>query len=100
MITAQDLNDAGSRRIEAFRPRFLAAPPPDPETGDWAAWTALLADRHSPDDDPKNAMNVVTGSDYGTVCASLVALPVEGRPRMWFAAGRSDEAGFEPVELG
>ena len=100
MITAQDLNDPGSRRIEAFRPQFLEAQTPDPEAGDWSAWTGLLADRRSPDDDPKNAMSIVTNGDYGTVCASLIALPAEGRPRLWFAAGRPDEAAFEPVDLG
>lgn len=100
MITAQDLDDPGSRRIGAFRPRFLGAHPPDPDAGDWSAWAALLADRRSPDEDPKSAMNIVTGGDYGTVCASLIALPIEGPPRMWFAAGRPDEASFEAIDLG
>lgn len=100
MITAQDLNDPGSRRIEAFWPRFREAAAPDPEAGEWSAWTALMADRNSPDDDPRNAMTIVTEGDYGTVCASLVALPAVGPPRLWFAPGRPAECAFEPVDLG
>jgi uncharacterized protein with NRDE domain len=99
MITANDLNDPASPRIAKFRPQFQNAPVPDPEGGDWSGWIRLLAERASADDDPRNAMNIVTDGDYGTVCTSLVALPGEGSPRLWFAAGRPDEAPFEVVEI-
>jgi Transport and Golgi organisation 2 len=98
MITARDLNDFGSARVRTFLPRLRAAETPDPARGNWSAWEALLADRQSPDDDPRNAMTIVTETDYGTVCSSLVALPAEGGARMWFAAGRPGETRFEPVE--
>jgi hypothetical protein len=99
MLTARELNDPASVRISHFLPRFRAAPAPDPERDDWDAWTLLLADRTSPDGDPRNAMTIVTEGDYGTICSSLVALPSLGQPRMKFAAGPPGEAAFEPVAL-
>lgn len=99
MLTAHDLDDESSARIRLHRPRFAAAPVPDPEAGDWTGWIACLASRDSLDDDPRDAMTIVTGGDYGTVCSSLVALPVEGGPKMWFAPGRPDATPFEPVVL-
>ena len=99
MITARELNDPASPRIALYRSRFESAPPPDPERGDWQAWALLLADRSTPDGDPRNAMTIVTGGDYGTVCSSLVALPASGRPIMEFAAGLPGEATFERVAL-
>lgn len=99
MITARDLNDPGSPRLRHYLPRFRDAPPPEPERDDWDAWIELLADRASPDGDPTNAMTIVTDGDYGTVCSSLIALGTKGDVRMLFAAGRPDEAPFEPVAL-
>lgn len=99
MITARDLNDPASARIRHFLPCFEAAATPDPEHADWSAWQELLADRRSPDGDPQNAMTIVTDTDYGTVCSSLIALPADGPPRMLFAAGRPGEAAFEPVAV-
>ncbi|HEX6144454.1 MAG TPA: NRDE family protein [Geminicoccaceae bacterium] len=97
MITARDLNDPASARNRLHRPRFQAAPLPDPDTSDWSGWIACLASRDSEDGDPTNAMTIVTGRDYGTVCSSLVALPKEGPPKLWFAAGRPDQTPFEVV---
>jgi len=99
MITARDLNDPASPRLRHYLPRFREAQPPAPERDDWEAWIELLADRDSPDGDPTNAMTIVTDGDYGTVCSSLIALDAEGTARMLFAAGRPDEAPFEPVAL-
>jgi hypothetical protein len=99
MITARDLNDPASPRLRHYLPKFRAAPPPDPEAGDWSGWIGLLADRDTPDGDPTNAMSIVAEGDYGTVCSSLLALPAEGPPRMLFAPGPPDGAGFEPVPL-
>ncbi len=79
MLTARELNDPGSPRIAHYLDRWRAAPPPDPGADDWAAWSLLLADRTGPDDDPRNAMAIVTPGDYGTVCSSLVALSAAGR---------------------
>lgn len=97
MLTARDLDDASSARIRLHRPCFETAEVPDPDRGDWRDWVACLASRASEDDDPRNAMTIVTDADYGTVCSSLVAVPADGPPKLWFAAGRPDRTSFEPV---
>ena len=98
MITAYDLNDRASPRMRLNLPRFEAAAPPDPEAGDWSAWTGLLADRlHEDGAGPGGAMNVVTDRGFGTVSSSLMALPAAGRARWLFAAGRPGEADYLPV---
>ncbi len=102
MITAYDLNDESSPRTRRYRPRFAAAAVPDPERGDWQSWIALLADRSAdPDAGPGGAMTVITPSGFGTVCASLIALPDRRlhplRPIWLFAAGRPGEVPFTPV---
>ena len=97
MLTARELNDPASIRIRHYLERFREAAVPDPERASWHAWVRLLGDRTSVADDPRNAMAIVTGGDYGTVCSSLVALPAAGPPRMWFAAGVPGEVPFEAV---
>ena len=97
MLTAREINDPASERIRHYLELFRAAAPPDPERADWDAWVRLLGDRAGADGDSHNAMAIVTGGDYGTVCSSLVALPATGRPRMWFASGLPGEAPFEAV---
>jgi hypothetical protein len=98
MITARDLNDTASPRLRHYLPRFRAAEPPDPERDDWSGWIGLLADRTGPGTGPADAMTIVTETDYGTICSSLVALPQEGPPRMLFAPGTPDEASFAAIE--
>ncbi len=105
MITAHDLNDEESPRIARFLPTFRAALPPDPDTDDWADWEAIQAT--SDPRDPGNGLCVVTGGDFGTVSASLLALPSrpqsmteEPRLPIWrFAPGRPDSTAFRPVSL-
>ncbi len=105
MITAHDLNDSDSPRIARFLPAFRAALPPDPDTEDWADWEALQASGDARD--PAKGMCVVTGGDFGTVSASLLALPSrpkslveEPRLPIWrFAAGRPDTASFRQIAL-
>jgi uncharacterized protein with NRDE domain len=75
MIEAGELDDPASPRLARFLPQFRFVDAPDPATGDWSAWQALLADRTSRSDDPRDAMCIVTDGDYGTVSSSLVALP-------------------------
>lgn len=104
VITAYDLNDTASPRIRSALPRLREAPVPDPEAGRWDGWIDVLAAR-----DPQalreetEAMNIVTDFGFGTVSSALIALPApapEPRKPVWlFAAGRPDEARFEPVEL-
>jgi hypothetical protein len=99
MITARDLNDAGSPRLRHYLPRFQRARVPNPEADDWKGWAELMASQESPDGDPRNAMGIVTEGDYGTVCSSLVALSASGRMVMKFAAGLPGEVPFETVAL-
>jgi uncharacterized protein with NRDE domain len=104
MITAQDMNDDRSDRISHYRPLFEKAPAPDPESGDWSAWQALLASKESaPGAQYEGSMNIVTPHGFGTCSSSLVALPKAGRdgvkPVFLFAAGPPDQAPFEPVAV-
>ena len=85
-------------------PRFEAAPVPDPASGDWTGWQALLASRDSaPGHAPFGAMRIETDTGFGTTSASLIALgrPESGRRRhIWlFARGPAGEHPFEEVEL-
>lgn len=99
MVTAHDLNDPSAPRIRHFRPRFEAAPPPDPASNDWQSWIELLAARQGATTAPEDAMTIVTERGFGTVCSQLAALPAFGPPRCLFAAGRPGEAPFLPVPL-
>jgi uncharacterized protein with NRDE domain len=100
LLEAGELNDPHSPRTGRYLDRF-AASLPDPDKGDWAGWTALLADRGSDSGDARDAMCIVTGDSYGTRSSSLVALPrFAGERAIWLHAdGRPDETAFAPVEL-
>lgn len=100
MLTAGDLNDPADPRIARHLPLFRAAPPPDPETGDWTDWENLLAARGDGDE---RGLTFQLASGFGTVCSTLIGLPAvdrpEGRPVLRFAAGKPGEAPFKPVAL-
>lgn len=101
MITAHDRNDARSPRIRRYLPRFGASRAPRPEQADWKDWVAVLAARETDAGaGPGGAMTVITPSGFGTVCASLMALPAdEATPPVWlFAAGRPGEAPFAALD--
>ena len=111
MVTAHDMNDTSSPRIRHFLPLFENARPPDPETGDWSEWQALLASRQGDapedtpddtlDDSPGGAMTFATGTGFGTLSSSLLALPRPGRedakPVWLFAPGPPDETPYGAV---
>ncbi len=104
MLTAAELDDQTSLRIDHYLPVFRQATPPRPDVGDWTEWQALVAsDQGAHADDPNSAMTVVTEGEFGTVSSSLVALPERATPKrrpVWlFAAGRPDRTPFEPVDL-
>jgi hypothetical protein len=105
MVTAYDCNDVASARIADNLPRFRAAPPPDPESGDWEAWKALLARRSddAEEDGRERAMCVVTDYGFGTSSSSLIALPAvqntAANPLWLFASGAPGSAPFQPVVL-
>src|SRR5512134_659616 len=77
MLTAYDRNDLRSPRIRRYLPRFETAIIPQPDADDWSDWISLLAARDfDPEAGPGGAMTVVTPTGFGTVCSSLLALPV------------------------
>ncbi len=92
MVTAHDPNDPDSPRVARHLPRFQAAPPPRP--GDWGDWAAILSDRSG---EAGEQINVVPRGGFGTVCASLLALPANGAPLWLFAAGAPHDTVFLPV---
>ena len=103
MLTAHDPNDeAGSPRIRLYLPLFRDAAAPDPASGDWRSWTALLAARESlPGAGPGDAMTVVTDTPFGTLSSSLIGLAAAhvegGRAVFLSAAGRPGEAPYLPA---
>lgn len=109
MLSALDLDDRASPRIAAYLDRFAqaAAPAPDPthpDGGEWSAWSALMADTGGcgPDGEETPAMCFLRPDGFGTVSASLIALPAPSETeigRVWrFAAGRPDLAEYRQVE--
>lgn len=101
MLTAHGLDSAESPRARLHLPRFRAAAPPDPGRGDWSSWLKLLASTEAePGAGPRGAMTIEPVDGYGTVSASLFALPADGAPAVWrFAAGPPGSAPFRPVAL-
>jgi len=104
-LTAHDRNDPASPRIRHHLPRFESARAPDPASGDWADWEALLASRdHDAAADGRDAMTIVTDAGFATVSSSLLALPsvgeVKRRPLWRFAPGLPGAAAFAPIDLG
>ena len=102
MVTAFDMNDDASPRTRHYRPLFVAARPPDPETGDWSAWEELFASTdHAVDTDSRDAMRIETDMGFGTLSSALIALPSinlnETKPVWLFADGAPGSALFEPV---
>lgn len=104
MLTAHELDDRASPRIAAYFDPFRAAAKPDPETGDWQAWTDLLARRRSqgPPGQEDAALCIVRDDGFGTVSSALLALPADPtvRPVWLFCPGRPGESPYEPVDLG
>lgn len=94
VVTAHDPNDLDSPRIARHLPRFQAAEPPGP--AGWGTWQGLLGDRTG---DAAQQLDIEPRAGFGTVCSSLLALPVEGPPIWLFAAGRPNATPFVPVAL-
>jgi uncharacterized protein with NRDE domain len=104
MLTAQELDDDTSPRIRAYLPRFRAARAPEPDQEEWSDWTALLADNGGgPDGEETAAMCFLRPGGFGTVSASLIALPAIGsetRPIWRFAAAPPDRAAWQTIPFG
>src|SRR4051795_3699923 len=76
IIAAGDLNELMTPRLRLARPRFAAAPPPDPDSGDWTAWETLLSDDTVPQGEPDEAaLRFRTPRGFATVSSALIALP-------------------------
>jgi uncharacterized protein with NRDE domain len=105
MFTAGDRNDPQSARVRIHLPRFESAAIPAPESADWAEWEQLLAsklyDENSAGGD--GAMCVATNFGFGTVNASLLALPsLSGparRPLWRFSPGPPNENSFSIINI-
>jgi len=97
MVTPDGVDVTDSPRYAAHFPAFRAAPPPEPEAGDWTSWTELL--QHADESDPHRAMTVVTSHAFGTVCSSLLALPAaqQASPVLLFAAGPPTSTPYVPI---
>lgn len=91
MITAGEPDDVSRPRIARHLPRFQAAP--------FAQWGQLLAD-HSGARDEQINIEADENDGFGTVCASLVSLPRQGRAVQKFAAGPLDVAAFQEIGWG
>jgi hypothetical protein len=107
MLTSGDLDDRASGRIATYLPKFRAAAIPDPDSGDWIAWEALLAAHgegpETSDDARERSMSVITETGFGTLSSSLLALPSAsdlGAVPIWrFAGGRPGDVPFMPIDL-
>ncbi|MDP7641160.1 MAG: NRDE family protein [Alphaproteobacteria bacterium] len=105
MFTAHDRNSPDSPRVRRHLPRFESAPPPAPERHDWQSWEKLLASKEKDEnsDSAEGAICVVTDLGFGTVNASLIALPAASSPLrrpVWrFAAGPPSDFSFSIIEV-
>ncbi len=107
MVTAMERDDPASPRIRLYRPHFLAAAPPDPDSGDWRAWEALLGSRErETGSGPGGAMFIdptpgVESGRFGTVSSSMIALPAiartEQHPVWRFASGPPETWNWQEV---
>ncbi len=105
MFAAGDRNDAESARVQNHLPRFEGAALPDPESGEWGEWEKLLASQEffENSNSHEGAMCVKTLFGFGTVNASLIALPAPskavGRPVWRFAAGPPGQNSYVTIDI-
>ncbi|GGF34878.1 hypothetical protein GCM10011611_46350 [Aliidongia dinghuensis] len=79
MLTARELDDPSSPRIQRYRERFKNATAPDPTAGDWQAWQDLLGDTVPGDGEPvDSAMRFARPDGFATVSSALLALAAPG----------------------
>lgn len=105
MLTAHDMDDPRSPRINAYLPRFLNAKAPDPAQDDWKEWQSLLAEGKGEDggNSEDASLLIRRPNGFGTVSSALIGLPKPGRnakPAFLFAPGPPDGADFKPLALG
>lgn len=105
LIAAGDADEMATPRLALARPRFRAAPPPDPEREEWNAWQDLLGDDSAPPGaSPEAALRFRTARGYGTVSSALVALPAapsqERRAIFRFAGWLPEPSPWRTIALG
>jgi len=88
MITSGEPNDVAMPRIKRHLPKFADAP--------FRAWPSLLADSEGP---WEAALNLPARNGFGTVSASLIALPRNAAPSWTFCDGRPAPEKFLPVSM-
>lgn len=88
MITAGEPNDVALPRIARHLPAF--------EEAAFADWGALLSDAGG---DWESSLNIPAKHGFGTVCSSLIRLPLRGVPAWTFCGGPTDPAKFTPVVI-
>jgi uncharacterized protein with NRDE domain len=103
LIAAGEIDEVNTPRLALARPRFQAAPAPEPDRDDWAAWQDLLSDDSAPQGAPAEAaLRFRTGRGYGTVSSALIALPatptLERRAIFRFAAWLPEPSPWHHVD--
>jgi hypothetical protein len=76
-IASGEIDDPDMARLNRYRPRFVAAPPPDPARGDWTAWETLLGEDGG---GPDRALRFDTDRGFATVSSALIGLPSHEKP--------------------
>ena len=93
MLTAYDLDDTASSRIQFNLPMLQNADVPDPQAGNWVEWIDVLT--HG------KGMSFLLPNGFGTVSSSLMALPSKERadlkPVWLYSNAPPGEAPFTPV---
>ena len=80
LLAGGEVDEMALPRLALARPRFLAAPAPDPDRDDWTAWQELLGDDSvppaaPPGTPPEAALRFRTARGFATVSSALIALP-------------------------
>jgi uncharacterized protein with NRDE domain len=79
MIASGDLDDPETPRLDRYRPRFLAAPVPEPERSEWSAWESLMSEDGG---GPDRALRFTTDRGFATVSSALIAIPTHDKPEL------------------
>lgn len=104
LIAGGDLDEMTTPRLALARPRFRAAPAPDPDREDWAAWQDLLGDDIAPPGTPPEAaLRFHTARGFATVSSALIALPatasIERRAIFRFAGWLPEPSPWRDVAV-
>src|SRR5579863_1988485 len=104
VVAAGDVDEMTTPRLALARPRFRAAPPPDPDRDEWTAWQDLLSDDTAPPGAPAEAaLRFRTARGFATVSSALIALPAapspERRAIFRFAAWLPEPSPWHNVDV-